>query len=309
MAETDAQKGSAVRPAEFAMLGGLGLVWGSSFLFIALTVATIPPMTMTVGRLLVGAAIMTVVAALAGERLPTSGRVWAGYMVIGIFGNALPYFLVSSGQTRIESSLTAILMATGPIFTTILAHFFTRDDRASRRKGAGVALGFAGVAMLIGPDALAGLGASLIGQLLVIGGVFSFAVNNLLARLVHGQPPAVSAAAALYCGALWAIPACLIFERPFDVAPSALSILSLLALALFSSAFANMLFFRLSRTAKPSFVSLTSYIMPSVGVLWGVTLLGETLTWRQIASLAVILAGIAAASGRLRLPAALRRAG
>jgi drug/metabolite transporter (DMT)-like permease len=288
------------------MLAGLGLVWGSSFLFIELAVETIPPLTIAAGRLLVGAGVMTVFARGAGERLPTSPRVWAGFLLLGLIGNALPYMLVSSGQAYIDSSLTAILMATGPIFTVILAHVFTKDDRASPRKGVGILLGFAGVALLLGPAAWGGLDASLIGQLLATAGAFSFAVNNLLARLVRGQPPATSAAAALYCGTLWALPACLIFERPFAASPSAISILSVLALGVLSSALANVLFFRLSLIAKPSFVALTSYIMPAVAVIWGVLLLGETLSWRQIAALAVILLGIAVVGGRLRLP---RRAG
>lgn len=265
-------------------------------MFTEIGVRTIPPMTLTAARIAGAALIIWLVAWRMGVALPRGARVWAVIALAGFNGNALPFALISWGQVRIDSSLAAILLATAPLFTLILMHFFTDDDRLNGRKALGIACGFAGVVILVGVDAFSVIGAGFWGQLALIGAAMSFALTYLWARLLRGLSPVATSAAVLLCSTLWSLPASLLVDRPWTLTPSLDSALAVLALAVLSTAAANLVFFWLVARTRPSFVSLTNYLLPLVGVMWGVLLLGESLPWRVLAAMAAILAGIALTS-------------
>jgi len=285
-----------IRPLHVVFLFFLGLAWGSSFLFTEIGIRTIPPATLAAARITGAALVLGLIAVGRGARPPRELRFWLYFLLAGMNGNAVPFILIGWGQVRIDSSLAAILLATTPLFTLLLAHFFIHDDRLSGRKTVGVALGFVGVVLLVGAGALATIGAAVWGQLAIVGAALSFAVTYLWARHLRALPPTISSAAALASAALWAVPASLIVDRPWTLTPSAESLLAAAALALFSTAAANVVFFWLVSQTRASFVSLTNYIIPAVGVMWGVTLLGETITWQALIALAVIMAGLALSS-------------
>src|SRR5262249_28550729 len=164
---------------DYALLLLLGLVFGSTYMFISVGLATIPPLTLAAARALVGLLALAILGAMLGHDVPRDARSWRAFLMIGFFGGAPPFPLVVPAQQLIESSLASIIITSMPLFTLALAHLFT-DDRASPRKLAGVLIGFAGILLLLGPAALQGQGSSLLGQVLYLGVALSFATMGVL---------------------------------------------------------------------------------------------------------------------------------
>ncbi len=296
------------RLADYAMLLFLGLVWGSSFLFIGVAVKSVPPLTLAALRCLIGALVLLAAARAMGHAIPRDPRAWLSYLAMGLTNSAIPFMLITLGQTRIESGLAAILIATVPIFTLVLAHLFT-EDKTTPRKAAGTLLGFIGIVLLIGPAALAGVVSGIVGQLLVVGGALCFAITQVLVKRHKGGTPVMNAACSLTCSALWTVPLAFALEQPWHAAPTLQGIGSLVALGLLSTGLSHLVFFLLIVRTGPSFVTLNNFISPPVGVAWGILLLGENPPWTAYVALAVILAGIAVATSRPRaaaVPAAAR---
>jgi len=287
------------RATDYALLLLLGLVFGSTYLFVSVALQTIPPITLAALRAVVGFLALAALTLAFGHEVPRDRRSWRAFFLLGFFGGGLPFILMSLGQQHIDSSLASILITSMPLFTLALAHLFT-DDRASPRKLVGVLIGFAGILLLLGPAALKGQGSSLLGQLLYIGVALSYAVMGvLIRRLGAGSGTALSRTACSNgVATLMLIPLAFLLERPLAIAPSTHSILAVLALGLISSTVGQFLVFRLNATAGPNFTSANNYIGPPVGIMWGVLLLGEEITWLRIAAMLVIFAGIAFATTR-----------
>ena len=276
----------------------LGTIWGASFLFIKLAVADIPPFTLAFVRVVLAAVALIVVIRLRGMRMPAFGPIWAVYLLMGLLNGAVPYSLISAGETVIDSGLAAILNATMPIFALILAHFWT-DERLTWRRSLGILSGLAGVVVLVGADALSGLGAHFWAQMAVVGASFSYALGAIAGRrFLKDYPPIVSSAGQFVGGAVILAPLSLVFDRPWTLSPSAAAIGSLLTLALLGTAVAYMLYYFLIRHAGVTYTSLVTFLLPVSGVLWGMFLLGEKLPWRALLALVLILAGIWLTSGR-----------
>lgn len=286
-----------MRLLNYGLLCFLGLVWGSSFLFIELSLQSFSPIAVTAARILGGAIILGGALFMSRNRLPREPKTWGLLFLLAIIGSVLPFFLINDGQSRITSSLSAILIATVPIFTLVLAHFFS-DDRITPAKAIGVTLGMIGIALLFGPAALEGLTDSLIGQGLVIAGAFCYAVNGVLARRLRDVPPMVSGAIVLFFASMVSVPLAFAFDRPLSVDPTWQAVAGLIGLSIFSTGLAFLALYRLLATVGPNFVSTNNYLAACVGVTWGVVLLDEPLTWRMLAALLVTLTGIAIATYR-----------
>ena len=143
---------------EWLLLVALSLLWGGSFFFAELALVELPPLTVVLGRVGFAALALNAFILLSGRRMPGSPRLWGAFLVMGALNNLLPFSLIVWAQVHIDSGLAAILNATTPLFTVLLAHLLTADERLTRQRLAGVLLGFAGVALMIGPEALKGLG-------------------------------------------------------------------------------------------------------------------------------------------------------
>jgi len=280
----------------------LASLWSSSFAAIKIGVGTIPPLTLAAGRIAVAAAVLYALIALRGQRLPRSARLWALFFLLGITGNALPFTLIAWGEERIDSGLAAILMAVMPPATVLLTHVFTRDERLTAPKLIGVAMGFAGVVLLIGPEALRGLGGEAGRQLAVAGGAVCYAVTFTIARFVPPSPPAVRSAAVMICASVQMIPLALFVDQPWALSPSPGSVAALVYLGLFPTALATIIFFQLISARGATFVAVNNYIIPVLGVIWGAAFLGERLSLEALGALVLILIGIGVTNLRPRRP-------
>ena len=188
---------------DYLLLAALALMWGSAFLLIKIAVATVPPFSIVAGRLVLGMVFTLVYILLIGDRLPTAARDWGVFAIIALLGNVIPFALIGWGELRIDSALAAIMIATVPLFTSVLAHYFTDDEPLSVKRFAGVLVGLVGVVMLVGWDALAGIGATVLSQLAIIVAAFSYACTNIVARrAVTGSTGSASAAALIMWHAL-----------------------------------------------------------------------------------------------------------
>jgi drug/metabolite transporter (DMT)-like permease len=291
----------------------LGLIWGTSFLFIKVGVTEIPPAMIGAGRLGIAAILVYLVLRSRGIKLPGPStnkdykRLWRDIAIVGFFNNAIPFVLIPWGEQYITSSLASILNATMPIFTILVAHFMTRDDRFTIGKVAGVVLGFIGVVVLIGPDLTDLRQAQAQGELAIIIASISYAVASVYAReRLRGQQPIAMAGGQLMAGFLWTLPIALATAH-FTAVPSWQAIGSVVVLGLMCTGIAYILFYSLLMKNNASLVSMVTYINPFTAVLWGALLLHEALGAATFGGLVLICIGISLANGTLKL--ALRWAG
>ncbi len=300
------------RSADWAGLLALVGMWGTAFLFIRIGVETVPPLSVAAGRIATAAAVLVAAVRLTGLRFPTAGRLWLHLLVLGLVGNALPFFLIGWGQERIASGLAGILMAVIPIATLLLSHFLVAGERLTGRKLAGFALGFLGVAALMGREALLQFGGSasdLLRQAAVLGGALCYATNLILARRLPEIHPLVASASVMLVASLVMVPLALVLDAPLRLAPSTGSLVAVLWLGLVPTAAATIVYFRLVSSAGPTFVALVNYLIPIVAVAAGVAAFGERPGWGALLALALILSGIGLSQvpGAEPLPEAARR--
>lgn len=267
-------------------------------MFIKVGVETIPPMTLAAGRLVLAAIMLTVFAVSAGDFIPMTLKVWGICLFIGFFGNALPYTLIGWGELRIDSGLAAILMGIVPITTAVLAHVFTPDEPLSLWRLTGILVGFAGLIVLVGWQSIIGLRTDVFYELAVLLGALCYALTNIFARRHAYLPGRVLAAGATMAGALIILPMSLAYERPWNLAPSLESVGAMIMLGLLPTAVATLIYFRLIKAIGATFVSQVNYLVPVMGVVWGMMVLGERLSWRAFTALAFILTGIALVNRR-----------
>ena len=286
--------------AAWGMLLTLSLLWGGSFLFIRVAVAEIPTLTVVLARVAVAAVVLLVVARLTGTEMPRDRRAWRDYLVMGLLNNIVPFVLIVWGQRTIGAGLASILNATTPIFGVIVAHLFTTDDKATPLKATGVAVAFAGVAVLVGVDALSGLGDHLLAELACLGAALSYGFSALWSRRFRGRPPIATAAGQLTCSSLLLPPGVLLPAPPWQhAAPGATAVAAVAGLALLSTAVAYILFFRLTTTIGPTNTMLVTFLIPPSAILLGWLFLAERLAPQHLVGVLLIGAGLATIDGRL----------
>ncbi len=289
-----------------ARLFALGAIWGSAFLCIEIALTGFAPLTLAAGRIALAAVALAVAVRLAGQHLPFHPRTLGLLTVIGFFNTALPFVLISWGQQHIDSAMAAILMAIGPFVALILSHLFTGDDRLTLPKIAGMLLGFAGVAVLVGIDAIAGAKATVLGQLSVMGAAACYALSGVLTRRVAHVPPLANAATVLLTATVYMVPLALLVDRPWLSMPGGPALMALAFLGLFPTGLAYLLRFQIITAVGATFMSQVSYLVPLFAVLWGWLFLAEIPSAGGWAALGLILLGINISrlrSGRATEPA------
>jgi drug/metabolite transporter (DMT)-like permease len=279
---------------DYGLLLLLGTIWGGSFLFIKIAVADIPPITVAAIRIVLGGAVLAAVAKFHGQRLSDLRRAWRPVLAMGALGTMLPFVLISWGETHIDSGLAAILMAAVPFSTILLAHVFVHDEPLSWGKIVGVFLGFAGVVVLIGPEALTSLGSETLAQIAVLLATLCYSINGVIAKHVRQIGSELAGAGMLIAAAVCVVPLSLMFDRPWQLAPSWPSLAAVTTLGLLCTGVGYLLFFRIIASAGAGFVSLNNFLVPLCGVIWGAIVLSERLEPRAFVALILILAGVAA---------------
>lgn len=283
----------------FIILLLLSLIWGASFLFIKVAVVTIPPFSVAFGRTALAAVLLYSVLRFRGLKMPGWGPVWGTFLLMGLFNGAVPYTLITWAEIHIDSGLAAILNALMPLFTVLLAHLFTGDERLNWMKVVGIFLGFLGVVALIGPAALKGLGRHVLAQLAVMAAALCYAIAIIFGRRLKEITPLVSATGQLFCAAFLTLPMIVLFDAPWTLSPSLISLGALSCLSLLGTALAYLLYYYLLPRIGSTNLSLVTYLLPITGVFWGALLLGERLHWSAFLALGLILAGIAGVNNRL----------
>lgn len=288
-------------PMEWLLLGTLSVLWGGSFFFAKVAVTELPPLTLVLGRVALAALALNLVIVARGHRMPASLRIWGAFIAMGALNNLIPFSLIFWGQTQIASGFAAVLNATTPLFTALLAHLFTRDERLTANRIAGVLIGLAGVAFMVGPEALKGLGLNVAAQLAVLGGALSYGFAGIYGRRFKamGVPPLTTATGQVTATTVMMLPIVLLVDRPWISAPPSLVTWgALLGLGLLSTALAYVLFFRILAGAGAVNVALVTLLIPVSAMLLGGFVLGERFEWTAFAGMALIALGLAAIDGR-----------
>lgn len=285
---------------EWGLLAALALLWAGSFLFFKVLVVILPPLTVVAGRVLIAAAVLNAAVLARGGRLPAAPRLWVDIAVMGLLNNVVPFSLIAFGETQVSSGVASILNATTPFFTVAVAQAATADEKLEARKLAGLLLGLCGVAVLVGPSVLSGIrGADLFGEAAVLGAALSYGLAGVFGRRFAGLPPLTVATAQLTASSAVLLPLCLAVDRPWTLpAPGPAAWASLLCLAVFSTAVAYVLFFRILGRAGATNVSLVTMLVPVGAVLLGAAALGESLPSSALLGMAVVGLGLACLDGR-----------
>ena len=299
MAETTANR--QMGAGEWGMLLALSALWGGSFFFNEIAVRQLPVFTVVVARVMLAALILWVVMRLGGQSMPKDRRVWAAFFAMGLLNNVIPFSLIVAGQQSLASGVASILNAATPLFTVIFAHFLTVDERMTPARLTGVLTGFLGVAVMIGPAALRGMGGNLGAQLMCLGGAVSYALAGIYGRRFRamGVTPIQTATGQVTASSVILLPLMLIVDRPWTLPmPGMDAVAALIAVAALSTALAYLLYFRILATAGATNLLLVTFLIPVSAILLGTLVLDEVLLPRHIAGMALIGLGLAAIDGR-----------
>ena len=289
---------AAMSARNWGLLLLLSLLWGSSFFFYKLLVAVLPPVTVVFGRLGIAAIAMNLWLLARGQVLPSSPLLWARFALLGVLNTGIPFVLVAWGETRIASGLASILNATMPIFTVVVAHLGTDDEKMSPGKIAGIGLGILGVCVLVGRDALAGNG-EVLGELAMIVASCTYAFGAVYGRRFTGRPPLVVATGQITASALVLLPLSLLVDHPWTLPLPEWNVWApLLAIALVNTALAYVVYFRMLATVGATYMSLVTFLNPVIALLLGTVVLGERIMPQALAGMAIIALGLAAINSR-----------
>lgn len=286
-------------PFEWFLLVTLSLLWGGSFFFSKIALSELPPFTVVFARVSIAAVVLNLVVIATGQRMPGSWKIWGLFFVMGLLNNLIPFSLIFWGQTKISSSLASILNASTPIWAVLLAHFLTKDEKLTAYRLSGIVLGFCGVVLMIGPDALAGLGSNVLAQLAVVGATVSYAFAGIFGKRFREIPPYVIASGQISCTTLMMIPIVLCFDHPWLLPlPGLKTWAALLGLALLSTSVAYVIYFRLLAAAGATNLLLVTFLIPVSASFLGMTILSERLDLRHFIGMVLIGLGLAAIDGR-----------
>jgi drug/metabolite transporter (DMT)-like permease len=291
---------------ELAMLFALATLWGASYTFIKLGVATIPPVTLIAARTLIAGTILIAVLRWRGLVLPRDGVTWRRFLFQACLNSVIPFTLIAWAERDVDAGLATILNSTSPIFTFLITAAITRHEPATARKLIGVMAGIAGTAAIVGTQALDGLGREVWAQLAIVAATICYAGAAIFGRGFKGLDPMMPAAGSMLCGAAILIPASLVLDRPWALSPSFASLAALLGLSVFSTALAFVIYFRLVQTLGSVGTTAQAYLRVPIGVAIGAAFLGETLEPSAWAGMLCVLLGVAAMTIPARQPALAR---
>ncbi len=287
---------------EWLLLIILSVLWGGSFFFVGVAVKALPPFTIVALRVGLAAIALNLVVRATGLRMPTDRRLWGAFFGMGLLNNMIPFCLIVWGQTHIASGLASIFNATTPIFTVIVAHAFTKDEKLTGGRLVGIIVGFAGAAVIIGLDSIGTLGTNTLAQLAVLTAALSYAFAGVYGRRFkgYGIAPLVTATGQVTASTILLVPLAVIVDQPWTLAmPGVETWSAMFGLALFSTALAYIIYFRILATAGATNLLLVTFLIPISAILLGAFFLEEQLALKDFAGMGLICLGLAAIDGRI----------
>ncbi len=282
---------------DYLLLVGISLIWGSQFVLNELAIRSFTPLVVATGRVVIGFVTLTVIAALMSKGAARNvnaadGQPWKLYCAIAVAEAILPCFLIPWGQQHVDSSIAAILLATVPIFTLILAPFFVKDEHWSLIAALSVIVGFIGILVLIVPSIEGSWVADIIGELAILGGALSFSLSLIMMKHLSGVPPVLAMRNVFMIASAVLVVLMLILNTQWHPHPSWQSASALLGLGVFCGGIAYVLFIYMVGRTGPTFTALTGYLITLVGVFIGIAFLGERLQANDIFALVLIIAAL-----------------
>ncbi len=274
----------------------LGFFWGSSYLWIKIGLeGGLPPLTLIAGRLTLGGLFLLAVVALAHQELPRTARMYGHLLVMSVVNIVLPFILITVGEQSIDSALASILNATVPLTVIVLAPLVLPDERITLPRVAGLALGFAGVILLVAPGLVNLSDSNLTGELMMLGSSVAYGIGNVYARRnVHGLRPMIPALFQVSFAAAVVVPLALVIDRPFEtVHPTPQAFLAIAWLGILGSGFAYLCYFTLLQRWGATRTSMVAYLLPVVGIALGALVLNDPITLNRIGGTLLVIAGIA----------------
>jgi len=276
----------------WALLLCLVFLWGTSFMFISVSVETVDPYSIVFFRVVLGALVLVMVVYARGLRLPNSLNAWLAFLLMGFVGNLLPFFLISWGQQTVNSGIAGMIMAIMPLMTMLLAHYFVDGENLNRYKIIGFTLGITGIAILLGP-VFEGGGRAILSGIAIFIAATSYAVNSILVRRLPRFSPLVAGAGVLIAASITMLPLWYLLA-PADIGNISLkSMNAVIWLGIGPTGIATIILFAVIERAGPTFLSTINYMIPVVAFFTGALILSEPVEWHSILALVTILSGIA----------------
>ena len=279
---------------ELALLAVLATLWGGSYTFIKLGVATIPPITLIAARTVIAGLLLLAVMRLRGIGMPTDLATWRRFAFQAVLNSVIPWTLIAWGERHVDAALATILNSAGPIFTFLITALVTRHEATTPRKLAGVVAGMAGICLIVGVNGFHEAGGGLLAEAAIVAATICYACAAIFGRGFKGLDPMAPAAGSLLAGAAVLIPASVAIEQPWTLSPSLSSVLALLGLSVVSTAAAFAIYFRLIQTLGSVATTAQAYLRVPIGVGIGVVFLGESLSRTAWIGLACVVLGVAA---------------
>jgi drug/metabolite transporter (DMT)-like permease len=286
--------GHAGIAGELALLLLLATLWGASYSFIKLGVATIPPITLIAFRTLIAGLLLLLIMRWRGVSMPVDAATWGRFAFQACLNSVIPWSLIAWAERSVDAGLATILNSAAPIFTFLFAALITRHEASPPRKLFGVMAGMVGICLIVGVKAFDHVGQELWAEIAIVAATLCYAGGAIFSRGFAGLDPMAPAAGSLLCGTAMLIPLGLIVEQPWTATPSASSVWALLGLAVFSTAAAFVVYFRLIQTLGSVGTTAQAYLRVPIGVALSVTFLGERLSPTAWIGLACVVAGVAA---------------
>jgi drug/metabolite transporter (DMT)-like permease len=280
--------------AELALLVLLATLWGASYTFIKLGVESIPPVTFIAARTTIAAVVLVGILHGRSVAMPTDLAVWRRFLVQACLNSVIPFTLIAWAEQSVDAGLATILNSSAPIFVFILTWCLARQQSATGRQFFGVISGMIGICLIVGVQALSGIGQQLTAELAIIAATICYAGAAIFGRNFQGLDPMLPATGSLLCGAIVLIPISLVVDHPWTLVPSSRSILALMCLSIFSTALAFTIYFRLIQTLGSMAATSQAYLRVPIGVAIGVAFLGENLAPTTLIGLVCVIAGVAA---------------
>ena len=281
------------RAIELCLLLLLATLWSASYSFIKLGVATIPPVSFIAARTILAGGLLLAILRIRGVTIPKTPAIWSKFAFQALMNSVIPFTLIAYAETHINASLGVILNSTSPIFTFLIAWLILGQDSGKPLRVVGVLCGMIGIVLVVGFDALRGIGDDIVAEFCVIIATICYAISALFSRNFKGLDPMLPACGSMLCGAVMLTPIALIIDQPWQLHPSLTSVLALIALAVFSTALAFVIFFRLIGTLGAVATTSQAYLRVPIGVLIGMTFLGDSLAPTAYFGMGFVMVGVA----------------